>query len=151
VARRRQVGSKKKDERCRSRGGSFDYLLNGEDAMQYLLMIYHDETLRAQMLEAQQGQIVQECDDFAQGLVKSGHVRASARLQPTSMATTVRQQHGQRIITDGPFAETKEQIAGYLVVECQDLDEAISIAARFPSMRFGAAIEVRPVVPPSER
>jgi hypothetical protein len=119
--------------------------------MQYMLMIYHDETLRAQMLEVQQGKIVQECDEFAQSLVKSGHYRASARLQPTSMATTVREQRGKRVITDGPFAETKEQIAGYLLVECQDLDEAIAIAARFPSMRFGAAIEVRPVMPPSER
>jgi len=119
--------------------------------MQYLLMIYHDETLRAEMLEAQNGKIVQECDAFAQSLVKSGHYRTSARLQPTSMATTVREKSGKRIITDGPFAETKEQLAGYLLIECQDLDEAMAIAARFPSMRFGAAVEVRPVMPPSER
>jgi hypothetical protein len=115
--------------------------------MQYMLMIYHDETRRAQMLEAQKGQIVQECDDFAQSLVKSGHFRAGSRLQATSMATTVREKSGRRVITDGPFVETKEQIAGYLLIECQDLDEAISIAARFPSIRFGAAIEVRPVIP----
>ena len=119
--------------------------------MQYMLMIYHDEELRAKMLEAQQGKIVQECDDFAQSLVKSGHFRAAARLQPTSMATTVREKSGKRVITDGPFAETKKQIAGYLLIECQDLDEAMAIAARFPSMRFGAAVEVRPVMPPSER
>jgi hypothetical protein len=119
--------------------------------MQYLVMIYHDEALRAQMLEAPHGQIVQECDAFAQSLVRSGHFRAGARLQPTAMATTVRAPHGKRVITDGPFAETKEQLAGYLVVECQDLDEALAIAARFPSLRFGAAVEVRPVMPPSSR
>jgi hypothetical protein len=104
--------------------------------MQYMVMIYHDKTQRAQMLEAQNSEIVRESDDFAQSLVKSGYFRAGSRLQPTSMA-----------ITDGPFAETKEQIAGYLLVECQDLDEAISIAARFPSIRFGASIELRPVIP----
>jgi hypothetical protein len=119
--------------------------------MQCMLMIYHDETLPAQMLEALNGKIVQECDEFAQSLVMSGHYRAGARLQPTSMATTVCEQHGQRLITDRPFAETKEQLAGYLVVECQDPDEATAIAARFPAMRSGAAIEVRPVMPPCER
>jgi hypothetical protein len=115
--------------------------------MQYLLMIYHDEELRAKMLEAQNGKILQECTEFAEALVKSGHYRASARLQPTAMATTVRERGGKRLITDGPFAETKEQIAGYLLIECQDLDAAIAIAARFPSVRFGAAVEVRPVIP----
>jgi hypothetical protein len=108
--------------------------------MQYLLMIYHDEALRAQMLEAHSGTIAQECGASAQSLVTSGHLRAGARLQPPAMAATVREQHGKRRITDGPFAETKEQLAGYLVVECQDLDEALAIAARFPSMRFGAAL-----------
>jgi hypothetical protein len=140
----------KNDERCRSPGGSCDYLANGEHAMQYMLMIYHDEELRAKMLEAQQGKIVQECDEFAQSLVKSDHFRAGARLQPTSMATTVREKSGKRVTTDGPFAESKEQIAGYLLVECEDLDEALAIAARFPSIRFGAAVEVRPVMPTSQ-
>jgi hypothetical protein len=140
----------KHDARCRSRGGSFDYSSKGEHAMQYLLMIYHDETLWAKMLEAQQGTIVQECDAFTQSLVTSGHFRASAPLQPTSMATTVREQRGKWLITDGPFAETKEQLAGYLLVECQDLDEALAIAARFPLIRVGGAIEVRPVMPTSQ-
>jgi hypothetical protein len=119
--------------------------------MQYLLMIYYDEELWAQLPEAQKSQIMQESDAFRRGIVTSGHFRASARLQPTSMATTVRQQHGQRLTTDGPFAETKEQLGGFLLLECKDLDEAISIAARFPMVRLGGAIEVRPVMPPSER
>jgi hypothetical protein len=117
--------------------------------MQYLLMIYQDETCWAQMPDAQQGQIMQEYRVFIQGVVTSGHFRAGARLQPTSMATTVREQHGQWVITDGPFAETKEQLRGYHLVECQDLDEALAIAGRIPTLRVGAAIEVRPVVSPS--
>jgi hypothetical protein len=117
--------------------------------MQYLLMIYCDEERWVQMPEAQKGQIMQESDEFRQGIVTSGHFRASARLRPTSMATTVRQQHGKRVITDGPFAETKEQLGGFLLIECKDLDEAISIAACFPTVRLGGSIEVRPVVPPS--
>jgi hypothetical protein len=117
--------------------------------MQYLLMIYHDEERLAQMPEAQREKIMQESGEFRQGIVTSGHFRASARLQPTSMATTVREQHGQRVITDGPFAETKEQLGGFLLIECKDLDEALSIAARFPMVRLGGAIEVRPVMPPS--
>jgi hypothetical protein len=143
------VARRKNDARCRWRGGSFDYPAKGAHAMQYLLMIYHDEELWTKMPEAQQDQVMQEADEFRQGLVKSGHFRASARLQPTAMATTVRQQHGKRITTDGPFAETKEQLGGFLLIECKNLDEAIPIAARFPMVRFGAAIEVRPVMPPS--
>jgi hypothetical protein len=117
--------------------------------MQYMLMIYYDEEWWAQLPGAQKGQIMQESDAFRQGIVMSGHFRASAWLQPTALATTVREQRGKRVITDGPFAETKEQLGGFLLLECNDLDEAISIAARFPMAHFGGAIEVRPVVPPS--
>jgi hypothetical protein len=119
--------------------------------MQYLLLCCFDETRWARMPDVQKGQIMQEYDEFIQSLVKSGHFRAGAKLQPTSMATTVREQHGQRLITDGPFAETKEQLGGYHLVECQDLDEALAIAGRIPTLRVGGVIEVRPVVPPCER
>jgi hypothetical protein len=77
-------------------------------------------------------------------------LRTSAKLQPTSMATTVRERQGKRITTDGPFAETKEQLGGYHLVECQDPDEAIAIAGCIPTLRVGGAIEVWPVVPPSQ-
>ena len=117
--------------------------------MQYLLMIYYDEEQWAQMPDAQREKIMQASNEFRQGIVTSGHFRGGAKLQPTAMATTVRQQHGKRVITDGPFAETKEQLGGFLLIECNDLDEAISMAARFPMVRLGGAIEVRPVVPPS--
>jgi hypothetical protein len=119
--------------------------------MQYMLMCCFDETRWAQMTDAQKDQIMQEYSEFIQSIVKSGHFRAGAQLQPTSMATTVREQHGQRITTDGPFAETKEQLGGYHLVECQDLDEALAIAGRIPTLRVGGVIEVRPVVPASER
>jgi hypothetical protein len=119
--------------------------------MQYLLMCCFDEERWTQMPNAQKDQIMQEYDAFLQSLVKSGHFRASVQLQPTSMATTVREQHGKRLITDGPFAETKEQVGGYHLIECQDLDEALAIAGGIPTLRVGGVIEVRPVVPPSAR
>ena len=118
--------------------------------MQYLLMCCFDEQQWAQLPDAQKGQIMQEYRAFIQSLVTSGHYRASAQLQPTPMATTVREHHGQRVITDGPFAETKEQLGGYHLVECRDLDEALAIAGRIPTLRVGGAVEVRPVVPASQ-
>jgi hypothetical protein len=132
-------------------GGSFDYLSKGENAMQYMLMCCFDEGLWAKMPEAQKDQVMQEYNKFIQGIVKSGHYRAGAKLQPTSTSTTVRTQHGKLITTDGPFAETKEQLGGYHLVECQDLDEAIAIAARIPTIRVGGSVEVRPVAPATER
>ena len=119
--------------------------------MQYLLLCCFDEKRWAQLPEVQKDQIMQEYDAFIQGIVRSGHYRAGAKLQPTSMATTVRQKEGQRVTTDGPFAESKEQLGGYHLVECQDLDEALALAGRIPTLRIGGAVEVRPVVPPSER
>ena len=118
--------------------------------MLYMLMCCFDETRWAKLPEAQKDQVMQEYSAFIQDIVKSGHFRASAKLQPTSMATTVREQHGQRIITDGPFAETKEQLGGYHLVECQDLNEALAIAGRIPTLRVGGTIEVRPVLPVSQ-
>jgi hypothetical protein len=116
-----------------------------------MLLCCFDEERWAQMPNAQKDQILQEYNEFIQGIVKSGHYRAGARLQSTSMATTIRQKEGKRVVTDGPFAETKEQLGGYHLVECQDLDEALAIAGRIPTLRVGGSIEVRPIVPPSER
>jgi hypothetical protein len=119
--------------------------------MQYLLLCCFDEERWEKMSEAEKGKIMQEYNAFIQDIVKRGHYRAGAKLQPTAMATTVREKYGKLITTDGPFAETKEQLGGYHLVECQDLDEALALAARIPTLRAGGAIEVRPVVPPSER
>jgi hypothetical protein len=114
--------------------------------MQYLLLIYGNEAEAAKMPEADIPVMMKEYGDFTQGIVKSGHFRAGDPLQPTRTATTVRVREGKTVTTDGPFAETKEQLGGYYIVEAKDLDEAIRIAARIPGARFGS-IEVRPIRP----
>lgn len=113
--------------------------------MQYLLLIYDDEKKLATMPEAEQGQFFAAYMEFTNSIKKSGHHKAGDALQPTSMATSVRVRDGKTLSTDGPFAETREQLGGYYLVEAKDLDEAISIAARIPSAKIGT-IEVRPVV-----
>ena len=118
--------------------------------MEYMLMIYDDEKMWAKMADAQKGAIMGQYREFTQGIVQSGHFRSGAPLQPTGTATTVREKGGKVLTTDGPYVETKEQLGGYYLVECKDLDEAIGIAARIPSVRFGGAIEVRPVLPTSQ-
>ena len=114
--------------------------------MQYMRMCCFDEELWARVPETQKGTIMQGYDAFIQAIAKSGHLRASVKLRPSSTSTTVRtKDNGKTVITDGPFAETKEQLGGYHVVECKDLDEAISIAVRIPTLRVGGSIDVRPV------
>ena len=113
--------------------------------MQYMLMCCFDEELWARVPEAQKGKIMQEYDELIRAIDKSGHLRASAKLRPSATSTTVREKNGKMLVTDGPFAETREQIGGYHVVECRDLDEALSIAVRIPTLRVGGSIDVRPV------
>lgn len=113
--------------------------------MQYLLLIYEREADWNAMNEKEKGTIFQEYMAFTQGIMKSGHHRAGDALQPVSTATTVRVRNGKTVTTDGPFAETREQLGGYYLVEAKDLDEAISIAARIPSARHGS-VEVRPIM-----
>ncbi len=113
--------------------------------MQYLLLIYEREADWNAMNEKEKGTIFQEYMAFTQGIMKSGHHRAGDALQPVSTATTVRVRNGKTVTTDGPFAETREQLGGYYLVEAKDLDEAISIAARIPSARYGS-VEVRPIM-----
>jgi hypothetical protein len=115
--------------------------------MQYLLMCCFDEKQWEKIPESQRDEIMQEYGEFVQNIVKSGHYRAGAKLQSSSTATTVRGRNGKPVLTDGPFAETKEQLGGYHLVECKDLDEALSIAKRIPTIRVGGTIEVRPLEP----
>ncbi|MGH8532590.1 MAG: YciI family protein [Gammaproteobacteria bacterium] len=115
--------------------------------MQYLLMCCFDETQWRKIPESQRDAIMEEYGEFVQSIVKSGHYLAGAKLQSISTATTVRGRNGKPVITDGPFAETKEQLGGYHLVECKDLDEALSIAKRIPTIRVGGTIEVRPLEP----
>jgi hypothetical protein len=114
--------------------------------MQYLLLIYRSEAEAAKMSEADGSAMMKEYGEFTQGIVKSGHFRAGDALQPTRTATAVRVRDGKIVTTDGPFAETKEQLGGYYLIEAKDLDEAIRIAARIPNARDGS-IEVRPIRP----
>jgi hypothetical protein len=114
--------------------------------MQYLLLIYRSEAELAKTSEADLSAMSKEYGEFTQGIVKSGHFRAGDALQPIRTATTVRVRDGKTVTTDGPFAETKEQLGGYYLVEARDLDEAIRIAARIPNARDGS-IEVRPIRP----
>jgi hypothetical protein len=113
--------------------------------MQYILLIYENEAeLRARKNEENQ-KIFGEYMAFTAAIKQSGHMRAGEPLEPTSTATTVRVKDGKVVRTDGPFAETREQLGGYYVIEAKDLDEAAAIAARLPAARTGS-VEVRPVM-----
>jgi hypothetical protein len=112
--------------------------------MQYLLMIYTEESRMLAMSESEAAAQMAAYAEFTESIVKSGQLRAGDRLRPTSTATTVRVKDGKTLTTDGPFAETREQLGGYYLVEAKDLDEAVGIAARIPSARSGS-IEVRPI------
>jgi hypothetical protein len=115
--------------------------------MQYLLLIYNNEKAWADMTEEQQGKGFQAYMDFTAGIKRSGNYIGGEALQPVATATTVRRKGGKTITTDGPFAETKEQLGGYYLVEAKDLDEALAIAARIPEVDYGGSIEVRPIMP----
>ncbi len=114
--------------------------------MRYMLLIYGDEKMREKMSEQEKGAIFQQYGEFTESIRKSGAFQAGDPLQPTSTATTVRSKNGKTVTTDGPFAETKEQLGGYYIVEAKNLEEAISMAARIPSVGVGGSIEVRPIM-----
>ncbi len=109
--------------------------------MQYVLLIYSAESDDANQ---DQGAMMADYGAFTQGIVQSGAFKSADRLRPVADATTVRVRDGKTLTTDGPFAETREQLGGYYVVEAKDLDEAIAIAAKVPTVKHGS-IEVRPV------
>ena len=113
--------------------------------MQYLLLCCFDEDRWQKIPEPERNRIMQEYGEFQQSLAASGRYRAGAKLGASATATTLREQAGKPVITDGPFAETKEQLGGYHLVDCANLDEAIAIARRIPTLRAGGAVEVRPV------
>jgi hypothetical protein len=113
--------------------------------MKYMLLIHDEEKAWAKLEESERQQVMADYRLFTQQIQASGHYLAGAQLHPSTAATSVRLRDGKRLVTDGPFAETREQLGGYYLVEAKDLDEAIGIAARIPSARVGT-IEVRPVV-----
>jgi hypothetical protein len=113
--------------------------------MQYLLLIYDTEKAGATRPEAERNKLFADYMTFTNDIKASGHFKAGDALQPTHTATTVRIRDGKTSTTDGPFAETREQLGGYYLIEAKDLDEATKIAARIPSAKLGS-IEIRPVV-----
>lgn len=112
--------------------------------MRYLCLIYNEEAKVAAMPPAAVEAIAGECVDYDETLKAHGQFVACERLQPTPAATTVRLRNGKVAVTDGPFAETKEQLAGFYLIEARDLNEAIRLAAQIPPARLGC-VEVRPV------
>jgi hypothetical protein len=116
-----------------------------EEPMQYLCLIYDDEKSWQKFSQAEAQQIMGEFHAYTESIKKSGHYVGGNALQPTQTATTVRVRQGKVATTDGPFAETKEQLGGYYLVEARDLNEAIQVAARIPGARLGC-IEVRPIM-----
>jgi hypothetical protein len=112
--------------------------------MRYVLMICNDEQAMLARDPETEGAMLAEYGQFGEEMAARGVLREGARLRPTSDATTVRMRDGEVLTADGPFAETKEQIGGYFVVECADLDDAIAVAAKIPHARVGS-IEVRPI------
>ena len=113
--------------------------------MRYLLLIYDAESQWSSMSEEERGKMFQEYMTFTESIKKSGHWVGGDPLQPTATATTVRVRNGKTATTDGPFAETREQLGGYYMIKASNLDEATGIAARVPSARIGS-IEVRPIM-----
>ena len=111
--------------------------------MKYMLLIYHDELAPT---EQERQDCYEESTGIANELHAKGQFVASAPLHPTSMAASVRVREGRRLVTDGPFAETREQLGGFFLVDVPDLDAALDVASRLPMARKGT-VEVRPVIP----
>lgn len=113
--------------------------------MKYLCLIYDEEKQFGSMPKAELEGMMKEYRDFGQDIRSSGHHIAGHQLQPTNTAKTIRIRKGKVSQTDGPFAETKEQLGGFYLIEAKDMDDAIQVASRIPSARMGS-IEVRPLV-----
>lgn len=113
--------------------------------MQYLLLIYDTESKIDAMTPAESEAFLGAYGTFTREIVGSGHFKAGEALKPVATATTVRVREGKTLTTDGPFAETREQLGGFYLIEAKDIDDAIAIAARIPSAAIGS-IEIRPIM-----
>ena len=112
--------------------------------MKYLCLVYVEESKLREMSRDEYDKFITECDACGQEYQEGGHMIAGAQLQPVRTAMTLRVQNGKVFTTDGPFAETKEQLGGFCLIEARDLNEAIQVAAKMPPARIGC-IEVRPL------
>jgi hypothetical protein len=113
--------------------------------MKYVLLVHHDEQVITNLGATELGRMREESVQLACQLDASGNYIDAAPLHPVSTATAVRVRDGKRFVTDGPFAETREQLGGYFLIEARDLDEAIGIASRIPGARIGV-VEIRPLM-----
>ena len=113
--------------------------------MRYLCLIYDEEKKQAGMSKADGEAMTSEYGVFTDSIKKSGHFVGGEALQPTSSATTVRVRNGKMSSTDGPFAETKEQLGGYYLINAKDLNDAMKVASRIPAAKYGS-VEVRPIL-----
>jgi hypothetical protein len=109
------------------------------------MLIQVDEGFYA-LSKDEQNRVHRDCGAWHEELVKNGHSVAAVGLERRETATTLREHDGKIVMTDGPFAETKEVLGGFEILECRDLDEALAIAKRFPGLRAGGSVEVRPMV-----
>ena len=114
--------------------------------MRYLCLIYSDESMWQKAPKSDLDKMMSEYKAFGDGIKKSGHYVGGARLEPTHAATSIRIRNGKTSTTDGPFAETKEQLGGFYLIEGRDLNDAIQVASRIPGAKVGT-IEVRPIAP----
>ncbi|MES2392016.1 MAG: YciI family protein [Acidobacteriota bacterium] len=116
--------------------------------MQYMMLIHNDEKLMAAMSDETRVELVKQFGAYTESLKSSGQWLAGDRLFPNSAARTIRSKDGKPVVTDGPFAEVKEALGGYYIVEAKDIDEAVAIASRVPSIAAGfGGVEVRPIMP----
>ena len=118
----------------------------GPQDMQYLLLIYGEEARWNEIEQKERDAVLEEYMSFTKSIAQSGYYRGGNELHRTLRAKTVRLRNGKRVVTDGPFAETKEALGGYYLIEAGDIDEAVEIAARIPSVRWGS-VEIRPIIP----
>ena len=113
--------------------------------MQFMLMVYKNDARFAEMPEADKRRVSEACDTWHENLQRTGHARQMTRLHDTTTAATVRKARDGFLVTDGPFAETKEVFGGFAILECRDRAEAVDLAKTFPGVEAGFAVEVRPV------
>ena len=114
--------------------------------MPYLLLCCFEEARWAALPESERARVMDEYGKLIQELKTSGRLLAGAKLDESASAVTVRAKNGKAFLTDGPFAESKEQLGGYHLIECKDRDEAVAIAQRIPTLAVGGTVEVRPVL-----
>ena len=131
--------------RERLSGVSSHSITINEGAMKYLCLVYLEEKKLYALSKSEAEALIEESLAYDDALRRSGHYVVSNALQPVRFAATVRTRNGKPVVTDGPFAETKEQLGGFILIEARDLNDAIQVASKIPSGRFGC-IEVRPIM-----